>query len=82
MSTKRLGYIMLILVLGSQVLFSQQKPTDANIAAHIQDRLYHAKIFDHGKVEVAFKDGVATLTGTVDSQGVKMDAEKAAKKGG
>jgi len=80
MLTKRLCYLTIMLVLGSQVLFGQKKLTDEQIIAHLQNRLFHAKVYDHGKVEVAYKDGVATLTGTVDSLGVKMDAEKAARK--
>ena len=80
MLAKKLWYFTVILVLGSQVAFGQKKLTDEQIIAHIQNRLFHAKVYDHGKAEVAYKDGVATLTGTVDSLGVKMDAEKAARK--
>lgn len=54
--------------------------SDAQVTAEIQDKLYHANIFKHGDVQVQFQDGVATLTGTVDSLGVKEDAEKAARK--
>jgi hyperosmotically inducible periplasmic protein len=52
----------------------------AQITAEIQDKLYHAHVPQHGQVQVAFDNGVATLTGTVDSVGVKMDAERAARK--
>jgi hyperosmotically inducible protein len=54
--------------------------TPAEIAAEIQDNLYHAHIFQHGNVQVSFNNGVATLTGSVDSIGVKMDAQRAARK--
>ncbi|HEV2419409.1 MAG TPA: BON domain-containing protein [Terriglobia bacterium] len=52
----------------------------AQIVAEIQDRLYHAQVFKHGSVNVAFQDGTATLTGSVDCIGVKMDAENATRK--
>lgn len=53
---------------------------NSQIVAQIQDKLYHAKVFKHGDVQVTFEDGVATLTGTVDCIGVKNDATKAAQK--
>ncbi len=53
---------------------------DAEIAAEVQDHLYHASIFKHGQVQVRVEHGVATLSGTVDSIGVKTDAQKAAMK--
>jgi hyperosmotically inducible periplasmic protein len=53
---------------------------DSQVTASIQDRLYHANVFKHGQVTVAFDAGKATLTGTVDSLGVKLDAERAARK--
>ena len=34
----------------------------------------------HGDVQVTYAGGVATLTGTVDNLGSKLDAEKAAQK--
>jgi osmotically-inducible protein OsmY len=37
-------------------------------------------VFKHGEVPVSFSEGVATLTGTVESIGVKEDAENAARK--
>jgi hyperosmotically inducible protein len=54
--------------------------TDAQATAGIQSRLYHAQVFKHGDVQVTYEGGVATLTGTVDNLGSKLDAEKAAKK--
>ncbi|MGH9435142.1 MAG: BON domain-containing protein [Terriglobia bacterium] len=60
--------------------YGKQHITQAEIVAEIQDRLYHAQVFKHGSVNVAFHDGVATLTGSVDSIGVKADAERAAQK--
>ena len=46
----------------------------------IQSRLNHAKVDKHGDVQVTYAGGVATLTGTVDNLGSKLDAEKAAQK--
>jgi len=37
-------------------------------------------VYKHGDVQVSVDNGVATLTGTVDCLGVKMDAERAARK--
>jgi osmotically-inducible protein OsmY len=46
--------------------------------AEIQNHLKHVNVFKHGEVHVTFADSVATLSGTVDSIGVKMDAQNAA----
>jgi hyperosmotically inducible periplasmic protein len=54
--------------------------SNGQIVAEIQDKLYHAKISKHGEVAVTFNRGVATLSGKVDSIGVKQDAQEAAKK--
>jgi osmotically-inducible protein OsmY len=54
--------------------------TDSQAMETIQSRLNHAKINQHGNVQVTYDKGVATLTGTVDSLASKVDAEKAAKK--
>jgi hyperosmotically inducible periplasmic protein len=69
--------IILFAVVGAG---QQHNMSFSQITAEIQDRLYHAHIFQHGNVQVSFSNGVATLTGGVDSVGVKMDAEKAARK--
>lgn len=73
------GLVMLV-VLACQTVFGATGSSDAKIAASIQDRLYHARVFDHGQVQVAYEDGLATLSGTVDSLGAKQDAERAARK--
>jgi osmotically-inducible protein OsmY len=52
----------------------------SQVVAEIQDHPYHANVFKDGQVQVNFSGGVATLTGTVDSIGVKMDAGRAARK--
>jgi osmotically-inducible protein OsmY len=53
---------------------------DEQIGAEIQDHLYHANIFKHGEVHISVEHGVVTLSGMVDSVGVKMDAQNAAMK--
>jgi len=71
----------LVLAIAAQVAFAKkQMDTPAQIAAKIQDKLYHAQVFKHGNVQVSVGNGVATLTGTVDSVGFKTDAERAAGK--
>lgn len=54
-------------------------PSNAEMTAGVQGRLYHAGIFKHGQVNVEVKNGVATLTGTVDSYGQEMRAVRAAR---
>ena len=54
-------------------------PSNAEITAGVQGRLYHAGIYKHGKVNVQVKNGIATLTGTVDSYGEKLHAVRAAR---
>jgi osmotically-inducible protein OsmY len=54
--------------------------SNAQITAEIEDHLYHANIFRHGQVHVAVVNRVVTLSGNVDSIGVKMDAQHAAAK--
>jgi hyperosmotically inducible protein len=60
--------------------FAKHEPSNAEVTAEIQDKLYHAKVPQHGNVEVNFDNGVATLTGTVDSLGAREDALKAVHK--
>jgi len=59
---------------------AKHEPSNAEITAEIQDKLYHAKAFQHGDVQVNFDNGVATLTGTVDSLGARQDALRAVRK--
>lgn len=60
--------------------FAKRQMSNSEITAKLQDKLYHAKVFQHGQVQVAFENGVATLTGTVDSLGAKNDAARAVGK--
>jgi hyperosmotically inducible periplasmic protein len=53
-------------------------PSNAEITAGVQSRLYNAGIFKHGEVNVQVANGVATLTGTVDSYGRELRAIHAA----
>lgn len=54
-------------------------PSNAEITAGIQSHLYHAGIYKQGHVNVQVKNGVATLTGAVDSYGKKLRAVRAAR---
>jgi len=81
MRRTRLVFAPLVLAMAAQVaLAKKQMDTPAQTAAKIQDKLYHAQVYKHGNVQVKVGNGVATLTGTVDSVGFKMDAERLAGK--
>lgn len=54
--------------------------TNTEVVAEIQDHLYHADVYKNGSVTVQYQNGTATLTGSVDSIGVKDDAGRAASK--
>lgn len=53
-------------------------PSNAEIIAGVQSRLYHAGIYKHGKVSVKVKNGVATLKGTVASYADEVHAVRTA----
>jgi osmotically-inducible protein OsmY len=77
--------INLVVFTGFLALFARTASAKTHIptsqvVAEIQDHLYHANVFKHGQVQASFSDGVTTLTGTVDSVGVKTDADRAARK--
>jgi hyperosmotically inducible protein len=76
---KLLAVVMLV-GLASQTAFGRTEDSDAKLAAGLQNKIYEAKVFNHGQVTTTLKDGVATLTGRVDNLGAKLDAEKAARK--
>jgi osmotically-inducible protein OsmY len=61
----------------SQAVQSATPVQNSQVIAEIEDHLNHANVPKHGRVQVTFAQGVATLTGTVDSVGVKTDAERA-----
>ena len=68
------------ILLTTSVLHAKKHISDQQIEAEIQDRLYHASVFKHGQVQAAYNNGVVTLTGSVDSLGVKDDAARAVRK--
>jgi len=76
----KLQLYVLSLVLGAGMCFAGPPTTDSQAVDTIQSRLEKSKVNQHGEVHVAVNGGVATLTGWVDNVGVKMDAEKAARK--
>lgn len=67
-----------MLVLAAGAGFPNTHASTAQAVANVADRLYHAHVY--GQVHVTFEDGIATLTGTVDSLRAKFDAERAARK--
>jgi osmotically-inducible protein OsmY len=70
-----------MLTIAVQATFAKKHDdSPAQITARIEDKLYHAQVYKHGDVQVSMDNGVATLTGTVDCLGVKMDAEHATRK--
>jgi hyperosmotically inducible protein len=73
-------FLTLFLILAAGIGWAGEPIPDAQTTAGIQSRLYHAQVYKHGDVQVAYANGVATLTGTVDNLGSKLDAEKAARK--
>lgn len=76
----QLFVLSMVMVSCVMVAYGKAHITNSEIIAEIQDRLYHARIPKHGAVNVQFDNGVATLTGSVDSIGVKNDAERATQK--
>lgn len=79
-STRMLMASMLLVFAVPLTYAGKHEDSAAEITARIQDKLYHAQALKHGDVQVSVDNGVATLTGTVDCLGVKMDAERAARK--
>jgi hyperosmotically inducible protein len=77
----RISTLVLALVVGAGLAWAAPPTTDSQTTQNIQSRLDHTKLNQHGnEVRVSYAGGVATLTGTVDSLGNKLDAEKAAQK--
>ena len=72
--------VVMLVGLASQTAFSRTQDSDAKLAAGLQNKIYQAKVFNHGQVTTTLENSVATLTGTVDNLGAKLDAEKAARK--
>ncbi len=78
-SYKVLGWLLGLLLVISPMM-ARADVNNARLSAELQDKIYHAKVFKHGQVAVTYADGTATLTGTVDNLGSKLDAEHAARK--
>src|SRR6266702_575280 len=73
-----LGLAVAILV--AAPAFAATQSGDAQVQASIQNKIYHTRSFNRGQIQVTYEHGVATLTGSVDSLGTKLDAERAARK--
>jgi hyperosmotically inducible protein len=76
----KLPLLTLAVVVGAGLCWAAPPTTDSQAVASIQSRLDKAKVNKHGEVQVTYAGGIATLTGTVDNLGSKLDAEKAAQK--
>ena len=76
----KLSMLVLSLVMGTGMCWAAPPTTDSQATESIQSRLNHTQVYKHGDVQVTYSAGVATLTGTVDSLGSKLDAAKAAQK--
>jgi hyperosmotically inducible protein len=74
-----LALISFILLLTPAAGRADVNPSSAEMAAGIESHLYQAGIYKHGHVDVSVRNGVATLTGTVDSYGEKLRALRAAR---
>ncbi|MBI4166098.1 MAG: BON domain-containing protein [Acidobacteria bacterium] len=78
---KRLILGMAFIVgLGIQTAWARAQVSDAQTLAKIQDKVFHTNVFAHGQVTATYDHGVATLEGTVDNLGSRLDAERAASK--
>jgi hyperosmotically inducible protein len=81
MRRTKLLFAPIMLAMAVQVTFAKKHDdSPAQITARVEDKLYHAQVYKHGDVQVSVENGVATLAGTVDCLGVKMDAEHATRK--
>ncbi len=81
MRSTKLFLAPMLLAVAAQIAFAgKHEDSPAQITARVEDKLYHAQVFKHGAVQVSLANGAVTLTGTVDSVGIKMDAERAARK--
>ncbi len=78
---KRLhGIGLAVAILLATPAFSTSQSGDAQVQASIQNKIYHTRSFNRGQIQVTYEHGVATLTGSVDSLGTKLDAERDARK--
>ncbi len=75
----KLSLGILVVVLGAGLCWGTPPP-DTQTTDAVQSKLEHAKLDKHGTIHVEVAAGVATLSGTVDSLGSKLDAENATRK--
>ena len=81
MNTKlRMILSMMSLLFVATVFAKPMHITPSMIPTAIEDQLKHSKIYEHGQVMAQYEGGTVTLSGTVDSLGVKQDAERAVRK--
>lgn len=80
MRTMKLGSLLFLLAFAVQPAFATKGASNTQTLAHVEDHLYHARVYQHGQVQATYENGVVTLTGSVDNLGSKLDAERAARK--
>ena len=80
MKSKLVLGMALLMCLGVPAAFARSTQSDARTLAEIQSKVFEADVFDHGQVKATYANGIATLAGTVDNLGSRMDAERAASK--
>jgi len=76
----KLSLLALTFVLGTAVGWAVPPTPDTQTTEAIQSRLDRTSVTKHGDVQVTYEGGVATLTGSVDNLGSKLDVEKAVQK--
>jgi len=76
----KLSLLALTFVLGTAVGWAGPPTPDTQTTEKIQSRLDRPSITKHGDIRVTYEGGVATLTGTVDNLGSKLDVERAVQK--
>jgi hyperosmotically inducible protein len=72
--------LLMLVGLAGWPAFAGTQGSEAGTTASLEDRINRARVLDHGQVQATYEHGVATLTGTVDNLGSKLDAQRAARK--
>lgn len=76
----KLSLLILTLVLGTATSWAGPPPTDAQTTDSLHSHLDRTVVTKHGDVQVTYAGGVATLSGSVDNLGSKLDIEKSVRK--
>ena len=74
------SFVALFLLLSAGMAKDPVKPTDDTISDAVRVRLASDQLVGTMSFQVAVKDGVVTLSGSVEQKNYKSHAEKVAKK--